>query len=78
MGSRVNALNIFITTAIWTFFLAHPFILGLVGSWMFSAYASQIEPPMPKPRSHREALYAWWYTVVHTAAANLDRLQGRQ
>ena len=66
-------MSIILTAAIWAFLVGHQFVLALVGSWMFSAYASQLEAP--KPMGNK--FYSWWYTVVHSAAANLDRFRDR-
>ena len=67
-------VDIATTSWLWKFILAHKLTAVGAGayssSWMFSAYASQLKEPVPMGNR----LYAWWYAVVHLAAANIDRL----
>jgi hypothetical protein len=73
MTRHVLLMNLAASTALWNFAVAHQFVFGLIASWMFSAYASQLTAPQPLGNR----FYAWWYAVVHFAAANLDRFRGR-
>jgi hypothetical protein len=66
-------LNVTATIWLWKFLVAHQVAAAIVASWMFSAYASQLTPPL----AMGNRFYAWWYSVVHLAAANLDRLRGK-
>ncbi len=74
----MTIVTIFSTAAIWKFLAAHQLAAAAgaayVGSWMFSAYASQLKEP--RPLGNR--FYGWWYAFVHLAAANLDRFTGKR
>jgi len=78
MDSGVILLNLAATNWLWKFVIAHQIAAtgGAVylSSWMFSAYASQLQAPLPMGNR----FYSWWYAFVHLAAANLDRLTGER
>ncbi|HEV1992512.1 MAG TPA: hypothetical protein VGR34_06575 [Candidatus Dormibacteraeota bacterium] len=63
-----------IAIALWTFLCAHQVIVTMLAGWIFSAYVTVIVTP-PKPTSGR--FYLLWYNLMHTAAANLDKLKGK-
>jgi len=70
-------MSIFITAALWKFLAAHQVAAAMIGTtlvgWTVSAYASTIDQPPPgASRATR-----FWYTLVHTVAANLDKLKGK-
>jgi hypothetical protein len=69
------ATNIHATAALWKYLSAHQvaFTAGAVtiAGWSFNAYASTL--PEPPPGASRRTQF--WYRLVHTAAANLDKLK---
>ncbi len=77
MGRGV-IVNLAATNWLWKFIIAHQIAAAgaatYLSSWMFSAYASQIKPPLLMGNR----FYSWWYAFVHLAAANLDRLTGKR
>lgn len=72
------AVNAAAAIALWKFICAHQVIATSIATtiagWMFSAYVTVYVTTPPGPSSSR--LYAWWYIVMHSAAANLDKLKG--
>ena len=57
------------------YLLKHPWILSILGTWVFNNVITVLVSSLPAPTKDASAKYVYWFKVLNTVIGNVKRAQ---